>query len=335
MVTSKPAVTIKDVAVRLGLSHSTVSRALNDHPMISSETKVRVRTLAEELGYTPNFSARVMRGDTVPVYALCIPEIRNDFYASVAKAFADGCRRAEARMLLAITGDDARVEQGEISAFASSSVTGIVVTLSAAPTDVTLSLLRSMRSVQMVRRVAALDRPIVRIEEEAGCRSAVRHLASLGHRRIAYVGTDISISSGSDRVRGFESGLREAGLDPLEGGMELLPPSERSGLEGVGRLLTLANRPTALVIGTSQLTIGGLMALRAADVSVPRDMSVVSYGDPSWFGLLSPPLTAVSLPVEAMVDRAITLLADDSPSPQLPALATSLHVRGSTASPQR
>lgn len=332
------SITIKDIAQRLGLSHSTVSRALNDHPLIKSETKLRVRQAAESLGYVPHLSARIMRGSAPPVFGLCIPEIRNEFYASISHLFALRCREAGARMLLAVTGDDPAIEYEEIRAFIEARVTGIAATPSAEPTAATISLLESLPSVQLVRSVGTIHRPVVSLQEEAGCRSAARHLLALGHKRIAYVGTDGSISSGRDRIRGFSSALQEAGVAPLGGGMELLPPSERSGMEAVGRLLSLSERPTALVIGTSQLTIGALGALRATGVSIPREMSVVSYGDSSWFSLLDPPLTAVALPVDEMVDEALKLLGalqvgaktDSSLAPQL---STELILRKSTAPP--
>ena len=95
------AVTIRDLARTLGLSHTTVSRALADHPAIKAQTKARVRELARELGYVPNGSAQTMRGQHAPTLGLIVPDIQNDFYASMAKIVADAAAVARADALLA------------------------------------------------------------------------------------------------------------------------------------------------------------------------------------------------------------------------------------------
>ena len=87
-------VTIKDIAVALGMSHSTVSRALSDHAHTSAETKALVRETAQRLGYVPNDSARVMRGESGTLIGLVIPDIQNDFYSRIAKLMTDRFRRA-------------------------------------------------------------------------------------------------------------------------------------------------------------------------------------------------------------------------------------------------
>jgi LacI family transcriptional regulator len=342
MPTRKPphAITIKDIASLLKMSHSTVSRALNDRSHISDTTKQRVRAAAEELGYVANLSARMIRGDAGPLVGLIIPDVQNDFYNKVAKELADRCRQAGIRMLLAITEDDPAIERNEIRALIEARVNGVVITMTSKPEAASLAMLGEIAFIQLVRRNAKLQRPAVCMEDERACQDATEHLLEMGHRRIAYVGTSSTISAGRDRVKGFLRAHEVRRLTPLADGIELVPPRQAYGFEGVSRILK--RRPTALVIGSSELTIGGLRAIRAAGLDVPRDISVVGYGDPVWFELLSPPLTAVSLPVSALADAAAEQLfrqieggvPPGARKAQVTRIRPTLVVRGSTQSPQ-
>jgi LacI family transcriptional regulator len=336
---SRHAVTIKDIASELRISHTTVSRALNDRPLISQETKRRVREAAERLGYVPNISARLIRGDTDIQLGLLIPDVQNDFYARISKELADRCRRAGLRLWLAISGDDPVVEENEIRALMEASVSGVFVTLTSSPTAGTISLLSRIPSVQLVRRSAQVAGPAVCMADEAGCRTATEHLLTLGHHRVAYVGTSKTISAGHDRLEGYLQAHKNKGLRALQRNIELVPPRQDQGFDAVARLLSGPDRPTALVIGSSELTIGGLRAINEAGLAIPGDISVAGYGDPVWFELLQPPLTAVSLPVPDIADAAITQMlheiAHDEPAAEgtVDQVPTELIIRGSTAPP--
>ena len=310
MSNKKPAraATIKDIAAMLGMNHSTVSRALTGKSNVSDATRQRVREAAEQLGYVANVSARMIRGEAGPLIGLVIPDVRNDFYSSISKELADRCRKAGLRMLLAITEDDPETECKEIRSLLEARVNGIFATLTSKPLPATLDLLRDVPSVQIIRRVAKLKKTAVCMEDNKGCREATEHLLSLGHRKIAYVGTSKAISAGRDRVEGYLKAHAAYGVAPLEGGVELVPPRQAYGHEGVSRVLKL--NPTAVVIGSSELTIGGLKAIREAGLDVPADISIVGYGDPAWFDLLSPALTAVGLPAETLADTAANQLLE-------------------------
>lgn len=334
------AVTIKDIASLLQMNHSTVSRALNDRSHISEATKKRVRAAAEELGYVANLSARMIRGDAGLLIGLVIPDVQNDFYSSISKELADRCRRAGLRMLLAITEDDPETEKNEIRALIEARVSGIVATLTSKPLPASLALLKEVLSVQLVRHSTKLQKAAVCMEDERGCQEATAHLLSLGHRRIAYVGTSKSISSGRDRVKGFLKAHQVENVAPLEGGMELVAPRQAYGFDGVTRVLAL--QPTAIVIGSSELTIGGLKAIREAGLRVPDDISVIGYGDPVWFDLLSPALTAIGLPVGELADAVAEQIFGQiegnksgvPASVSITRIMPRLVVRGSTAPPR-
>lgn len=334
--TPRKAITIKDIADRLGVSHPTVSRALNGHPSISEETRARVQAAAAELGYIPNMPAKAMRGEGALSFGLAIPEISNELYSRIAMQFAESCRQIGVRMVLVLTGDDPVREYAEIRALAEARVSGIAVTLTGAPHSATLDLLAQRPTIQIVRRLEALPFPALCLEEKDGCADAVDHLISIGHRCIAYIGTDRRVSSGRDRIDGYLAAHARHGISPPQDCMKLGPPDENFGYHGVTQLLALRERPTALIIATSQLVIGALTALREGGIAVPGQMSVIGYGDANWYVLTDPPLTSVALPVDELVEAAVAELCalvrgSEVIGDPFPTVSPVLKLRGSTS----
>lgn len=300
--------TIKDIAIYLNISHSTVSRALNDHPQVSDATKERVRNAAKDFGYIPNLSARMIRGDYQKIIGLVVPDIRNDFYSRMARELGACCRAKGMRMLLAITEDDAKIEEDELRGLVEARVCGVVAALTNKPSAASQALLQNAPLVQLVRRNAKMDVATVCMDDSQGCFVATEHLLDLGHTNIAYVGTRDWISTGKDRLSGYTKALKGRGLVPDAKSIVLVPPRQEYGYDALSRIVALENRPTAVLIGSSELTVGALQAIREANLAVPEDISIVGYGDPVWFELLRPALTAVSLPVEGLAEAAMNEL---------------------------
>jgi LacI family transcriptional regulator len=330
-------VTLRDVAERLGISHSTVSRALAGHPAISPDTKARVRSMAAALGYVPNASARTMRGARSALAGLVIPDIQNDFYATVAKLLADVLASHGLQLVLCVTEDDPEREFRELRALHEIRAAGVLITPSAAPRPETLALLRAMQPVQLVRTGASLDADAVVIDDRAGIGAAIRHLVDNGHRRIAYIGGTTDLSTGRERLAGCEEALRARRLEPAF--VALGPPRPEFARHAIASLLGASERPTGLVLGSSELTLGALQGLRAAGLRWPRDISVVGHGDPAWYALAEGGITAVSLPVADIARTAASLLLSriehrspgEGAAGAVSAFAPALVLRGSTA----
>lgn len=331
--------TIRDIADDLDLSHSTVSRALADHPHVRTETRMRVQARARELGYVPNGLAQSMRGAHGPVLGLVIPDIRNEFYASMAQIVADAAAARGFHLALSITEDDPDREMGDVRALLVSRAAGIIITPTSHARSETLDMLRGTNAAQLVRQHDAIAQEAVLIDDAAGIAAATRHLVNYGHRHIAYVGTHADISCGRDRHEGFRAVMAEHGLDA--GSVALGPPRPEFAQHAVPSLLAGERRPTGLVIGSSSLTIGALEALRSMHLAWPRDISVVGYGDPVWFKLIGDGLTTVQLPVQEMGRYATSLLLlrfegnaivhERAEERRASRFSPSLVVRGSTA----
>jgi LacI family transcriptional regulator len=335
-------VTIKHIAKELGVSASTVARALADHPRISHETKARVRTAADRLGYVAHAAARVMRGQASTVVGLIVPDVQNEFYSTVARSISKCLDEAGFQMVLSITDDDPEVELRHVRGLFSARAAGAVVVASASPARETVSLLRRIPHVQLIRRCAALESDWFGIDDEGAMLEAARHLLSLGHRRIGLIGGSIELSTGIERLRGFQRAYREAGV-PLElalndnGGCDA-----EYGFAAAERLLARAPRPTALVTAGARITLGALQCLEQRRIAVPRDLSMVGFSDSPSFSWWGPGLTTVGLPVRDIAISCSALLLrrmrgareERAAEPPCRALhAPYLIVRGSTAPP--
>jgi LacI family transcriptional regulator len=333
-------VTILDIAKYLDISHTTVSRAIAGHEHISEETKKRVKQAAKRMGYVPNASARTMRGQRSSVVGLIIPDVQNDFYATVAKIVADNLAAHAMQLMLSVTEDDPDRELRELRALTEARPSGVIIVPTVAPHAQTIAMLRDLKSVELVRTHPKIATTAVIIDDRAGTYAAARHLVAAGHRRIAYIGGATELSTGRDRLAGFQAALSEAGLSSSN--IALGPP--RPDFARTSISVTMASpassRPTALVLGSAELTLGALQGLRSANIEWPRDISVVGYHDPAWFELIGSGITTVRLPVQDVAQTAsrvlLSQLGEGGPRPArehtVIRLNPALMLRGSTAS---
>ncbi|MFC8142526.1 LacI family DNA-binding transcriptional regulator [Streptomyces paradoxus] len=333
-------ITTRDIAERLGVSVSTVGRALADDPRISEETKFRVRQAASDMGYVGNRAARMMRGASSNVVALVIPDIRNSFYSTIAHELSKNMESEGFQLMLSETDDDRTAELRHLRELSANRVAAVIIVPSARPHSESVKLLRALPHVQLLRRHPSLGSQWFGVDDREALRRATAHVVAQGHTRIAYLGGPEELPTGAERLRGFRSALREGGLPDDAGRAELGPPSSVDhGRETVRRLLSGPDVPTALILGSIQLTLGVLEELSRQGVKVPQELSVVGFGDEPGFSWWGPGLTTVGLPIQEMatgcalwmIRRLKTEPGNDGPYTAVS--PGSLVLRGSTASP--
>ena len=325
-------ITIRDIARRLGISHTTVSRALGEHRHIHVDTRALVRATAMKMGYVPNAAARAMRSASSTLVGLVIPDVQNDFYARVARTVGGRLAAAGYQLVLCVTEDDPTRELRDLRALRVARAAGVIVTPSTTPEAATLALLRSMNVVQLLRTQARLRAGAVLIDDSAGTQAATVHLLAAGLRHIAYVGGTPTLSTGRDRLAGFEAALARHGVRAAE--VALGAPRPEFARQAVARMMGGAYRPTALVMGSSELTLGALQGLRSAGLRWPHDISIVGYGDPAWFELAEGGITTVGLPVDevalAAAEQVLAGSAEPRPRAVTRCFAPKLLLRAST-----
>jgi DNA-binding LacI/PurR family transcriptional regulator len=289
--------TLKDIAHALDVSISTVARALADSPHISEQTKARVRASAASLGYVAHSAARAMRRGQSTLIGLIIPDVENEFYGTVAKALAQCCEQNGYQLLLGITEDDPSSEERQVRVLSEARVAGIVIVPAPNSRKATRALLARGPWVQLIRQLGAEEAPWFGIDEEAALREPTEHLLELGHRRIAYVGGSLELSTGRGRLKGFESAFRAHKLTVPRDLIRQGRPRMDFAAEAFAELWSLADRPTAVVTAGSRLSAGVLQAMGRMKLQVPRDVSVIGFGDAPWWYT---ELSTISLPVREL-----------------------------------
>lgn len=308
-------VTIKDIGRAMGVSHATVSRALNNSPLVPKKTREKVLKTAREMGYTPDRIARMLRGSNSNLIGFILPDVENHFYSSVAKIIAKTVAARNFQLILAISEEDPELEQRHINELLLARAHGIIITPSANLTEQSYTILNRLNTIQLVRSHKKIQADIVVPDDRLAIGMSVRHLVEAGHRNIAYIGGGSqTLSTGQDRVHGYHMAMKEAGLSKYIQA-ELGPPKVAFGYRATKRLLASATPVEAIVLGSSQLTLGLLEAMRENGSTIPEDISVIGYDDPDWFSYWNEGFSTIQLPIKQISKFvAETICGNPTPS---------------------
>jgi LacI family transcriptional regulator len=303
-------VTMKDLAQALGLSVSSVARALADSPRIGKATRERVKAEAQKRGYVVDQAARAMRQGTSSLVGFIAPDLQNDFYSTAARAISERCQERGLQLVVSITNDDPDTELLHVRNLYASRVKGIVVIPSVNMSADTRKLLDTLPYVQLVRHCERLRSDWFGIADEEAMRLGVAHLAGLGHRHIAYIGSALSMSTGAKRLEGFCRALREHGLDATQAITEVGGCDAESGHAAMARILSLppAQRPTAVVTAGARICVGAYSCAREHGIQIPADLSFVGFSDAPALRWWGNGLTTIGLPVEDIAAAAMDCL---------------------------
>jgi len=326
--------TIRDVAAAAGVSVGTASRVLNGHRNVSPGKVDRVRLAVSQLGFQLNAHARSLRSTRSSTIGVLVSDIRNPFFAEIARA-AEIVALANGYLTLLANADESAEQQDiYLRGMISHRIDGLLVAPQGDGTGSLQEVIASGLPVVFVdRTIDGLDIPSVTSDSRPGLRDALVHLRSLGHARIGFLAGPQSTSTGRERLEVFLNEARAAGIPQPP---ELIAQGDfqsRSGEVGAHLLMSLGHPPTALIAADSLMGVGALVALRERGLQVGRDVSVIAFDDLPYASLLDPGLTVVDQDVEAMGrlagERLIALIQGEPAASVV--LPTRLVVRGSCA----
>jgi LacI family transcriptional regulator len=309
--------TLADVARRAGLSKTAASMVLNgrEGTRLSAEAHQRVFAAAEELGYRPNVAARSLRTRKTATIAFVSDIVATTRFAGgLIRGALDAAREHDHVLLIAETQGDPAFEQHAIDAMLDRQVDGVIYA-AMATRRLTVPPALLAGPVVLLNATSSDDLPCVLPDDEQAGRTAATALLTRGHRdRIAVIGrnrlkeTDPEVSLAADaRLHGIRAALADAGATILResSSPDWLP---EHGYTAMRALLRKPQRPTAVICMNDRLAFGAYQALADAGLSVPQDVSVVSFDDDPIAAWLRPGLSTVALPHETMGRRAVELL---------------------------
>jgi LacI family transcriptional regulator len=327
--------TVRDVAERAGVSQATAARALGGYGSVSEKARRRVLDAAAALSYQPNDAARALASGAKRAIGLIVADIENPFFAAAARGLSDVVEAHGYTLLLANSDENLDRERAAIEAIRTR-VDGFVLSPAS---DASGAALRAQHShvVLLDRGIRGLEVDTVTVDNAAGARRAVEHLLALGHHRIGAIADSPEIRSTEQRLRGYRSALRAAGL-PAEPELVCIGDStQQGGYEAATRLLSVRPVPHAVFATNNFMTAGALRAIREQGLRLAQDIALVGFDDTDWATLIEPPLTVVRQPVTEMGRKAGELMMDRLRGTSVPArrvrLRTELVIRQSAGEP--
>jgi DNA-binding LacI/PurR family transcriptional regulator len=304
---------IYTIARDLGISSGTVSRAFNDHPEVSKETKERILAKAKELGYAPNPLARALARNVTSAVGIVIPTVYDPFFLDFAQGVQEAAAQSGIAVMMSFTDHRGESLIEAVRSFVQFRVAGIVLLGGSGQHDAELKTeLSGTPLVVALRRARTRGLPAVYVDHEKAASEMTALLATSGRRRIAFVSLPLVTQASVERLAGYRKACQEV-APPLQT-VEIVAPGNGFN-DGMTATRDLLARPEArdidaIFYASDALATGGLHALALAGRTVPGEIAVAGVGDIISSAVTQPALTTVHVPMREIAQRTIRLLLD-------------------------
>ena len=333
---------IRTVAAVAKVSIATVSRTINGSPLVSERLSKRVWQAIKQLNYFPNTHARTLVSGRSRLLGIIVENITNPFFPELIQSFEQIAVAHGYEILVSSSNSDPALLTTCVRRMLERKVEGVAVMTFGEEESVLDQL--THRNVPIVLAEFKLDDPkasTILLDYSTGMRAAVKHLAELGHQRVAFLAGPHSLHSALTRENDFRSAMQQA-LLPLEERFVIeCDHTLKGGMAGFEKLWRLNDRPTAVICSNDLTAIGVLRAAYAKRLRLPEDLSVIGLDDIAFTEFTLPPLTTIRLSRIDLARAAFEALraqAEDGTNPNLQReylVSTSLEVRESTAAPAK
>ncbi len=293
---NNPKVTIHDIANKLNVTASTVSRALNDNPRISEATKKAVQKAAKELNYQPNNIASALRNGKSHIIGIIVPTADRSFFASVVRGIEDIANKLNYKVIICQTYDNYEKEVQTIDALLSARVDGIIASIGKNTLNFSHYKRVRERNIPLIlfdRTTDAVDVSQVMIDDYLGAYKVVEHLVNQGCRRIAHFTSPKNVSVFKERYRGYADALRDHDI-PFE--EELVVKSNlqlADGRNSMEQLLKLKTLPDAIFSASDFAAMGAMQVLKENGIKIPDEVALAGFSNDPFTSFTDPTLTTV------------------------------------------
>lgn len=304
-------VTLKDIAQEAGVSMATVSRVLNGGKGISDQTCEKIRTIARDLNYIPNLSAKILAGKSSKMIGFIAPEIVSSYFTRMIAEVETQLQKHGYSLLIVNTQYQKEKEIQALNTFCTYNVDGIFLTCTI-NNDILNDFAPILKSkkiplILLEARLHTSDYSYIMIDDEAGMTDAIRYLKENGYDRIGFIGDYILDILRSDL---FLSALRTNGLNPADNPIYSNPACrfEQGGYETMKKILQDPNHPKAFLAGYDDIAIGAIRAIHEVGLRVPEDIAIIGNDNIREAAYLHKSLTTLSPPVERMASLGVDLM---------------------------
>lgn len=332
--------TLEDVARHANVSTATVSRCLNTPDRVVKKTRDRVMQAVHDLGYSPNFGARVLAAKRTNTIGAIIPTMENAIFARGLQAFQEELHLHGLTLLVACSSYRADLEEEQIRSLVARGADGLLL----------IGYHRSARIYQFLQQqdvpvliAWAFDRDTphraIGFDNRSAMQTLTNEVLAAGHRRIAVISAEQATNDrASERVAGIRAAVQAHGLDAAQLDIIETPYGIETGAEACRTLMSRPTPPTAIMCGNDVLAVGALRMARQMGLQVPRDVSITGFDDIELARLAEPALTTVHVPHREMgrmaAQRLVQMVGGNSPDENIE-LETRTCLRATLAPPKK
>ena len=294
----KKKYTIHDIAKKLNITASTVSRALNDHPRISEATKKAVQKAALKLNYQPNNIAAALRSGKSNIIGIIVPTVDRNFFASIVRGIEEIANAAKYNVMICQTYDNYEKEVATVEALLNARVDGIIVSHAKETQDFEHFLKVKEKGIPVIlfdRSNDDLEVSQVVIDDYLGAYKATEHLIQQGCKRIGHFTSSLKISIFKERLRGYKEALVANGFSYDESLVVESMLQLEDGRNSMAKLLSLKQPPDGVFSASAYGIMGALQVLKEKGISVPQEIALV--------GFTNEPFTSFSEPALSTIDH--------------------------------
>jgi LacI family transcriptional regulator len=301
--------TLHDLARELNLSIATISRALSRPDDVAPPTRRRVLAAVHQHRYTPNETRRSLRTQQTRTIGVIVSDIRNPFCAAVVKAIDDEARADGYTVLICNADEDGSKEEAALQLLLDRKVSGVINCSTGANLDLLRAFQRSGAVLVDLDRESGLSNvDTVVVDNRRGAELATEHLIGLGHHEVAIIAGPPHLSNARERTAGFQDALRSHRISLRKGYLQYGDFLQQSGYGCAKKLFSLRHPPSALFVANMEMAAGVIAFIREKGITIPGQVSIISFDDSFWARYMDPPLTVIAQPVEKMGKSTMELL---------------------------
>ncbi|MFA6542436.1 MAG: LacI family DNA-binding transcriptional regulator [Bacteroidota bacterium] len=332
-------VKLSDIAKRLNVSSVTVSKALRGHPDISSNTVKRIKEVAKELGYVPNFMARNLSSKNSRMIGVIVPKIAHFFFSAVIESIYDAAFENGYEIILTVSQENAEREILHIQSLLSMRVDGLIISVSEETID--YSIFETVRKMGLP--ITFIDRIIplkefnsIVSDDYAGAVLATEQAIKVGYKKLGHIGGYQHTNIGRDRLKGFKDTLKKHDIPIYPEKIILGGFGEDDGYKGFMKLYSSGNLPEFILAVSFPVALGIYKAAQELGLKIPKDFDIICFGNAGLNQFLTPKMTIVDQSASTIGRAAVELVLENIRSqetfqPKHLKLATKL-VMGETCS---
>ena len=313
-------ITQKDIADKLGVTRITISKALSDSSDISLEMREKVKRIAQEMGYIPDYTARNLHRSMTSTIGVVVPDIANSFFSFAIDGIMDAAAKHGYHVMLTVSRENADIEKENIITLLAHRVDGLLIAVSKDTTDTAIYERVKRRNVPLVffdRAIQGIGFSSVGIDDRTAASKLVAYAIECGYKNIAHLAGSQTISIGRERHIGYLETLKKYNIPIVEGWIVYGGFDKISGYNGCRKLLEQDRLPDVIFASNDRIAHGAYNAIKEAGLRIPDDIGVIALGHSEFAELLSPTLTIIDSSPEVLGQRAMEVLVDDMTS-QIP-----------------